>query len=233
MTRKTTREERDSERARVSKGLCTEDAEQYAVMVNTGRYLRLLDDADLCEELEILYADECRGNISLQGQMDKRIAELEAAVKLHQDVADERTDDVLRLTGEVERLEQKASRYLRACKRIHREWKGGSNVLKMCQWFLKEAEKERDRLRDSIDRALVELEGWLAGTVNDILIRQMMAGFRALLQPEPNDPVCPDCGNRYQGCCRGHLETLDEWHSRVVYGLDPDGRAMKRDEDER
>jgi len=60
------------------------------------------------------YQTVCMGCVTRKAKMlataNARVAELEAAVATYQDVADERTEDALRLTGEVERLEQERDR---------------------------------------------------------------------------------------------------------------------------
>jgi hypothetical protein len=68
-----------------------------------------------------------------------RLAELEVEVNRLEEKCDN-------LTNVGEYYHAKSRRYLLACRRIHREWKGGSEVLKMCQWFLGEAEAKVERL---------------------------------------------------------------------------------------
>ncbi len=71
----TTKEERKSERARVSKGMGTRDPEKYSTHVSTGFLLRLLDDADAVAAMEKdrddadeLHLDACEKWSAQEGQ---------------------------------------------------------------------------------------------------------------------------------------------------------------------
>ncbi len=112
---------------------CTECNETGRASVCHDCYKRaMLDLGEAHKRLSEAACDEC----------EKRI-EYEA---LHEQIASAaRIRDHLIRTNT--KNFKKAARYLRACKRIHREWKGGSQVLRVCQWYLSAAEAERDAAR--------------------------------------------------------------------------------------
>jgi hypothetical protein len=267
MTRKTTREENDKLRERILGG----GAHKHPGTLNN-HVLRLLDDADLCKELEreltlwrlgicpsgeLDNCDECAEREGCRFQLAMYVRHQEHAAMLRlvdeaersggriAELEQERDSAIAyrksreRELGEViAELDQELAARTGECQRQHTQ--DGLRCPGTCVQIAEEHEALRDGIRAVIDtrRCADRRCVWGAndpGTNGGCSAEKMhpreigpylraLAGeLEELLQSEPDDLVCPDCGNRYDGCCRGHLETEDEWYQRVTRGLDPDG----------
>jgi hypothetical protein len=156
----------------------------YYRVVPIEHLMNLLNDADRLAELERGKPEPCAKcgkprNMALNGyEMSlcyncyhapgDRIAELEAEVNRLE-------EKCTNLTNVGEYHYAKSRHYLRACKRIHKQWKGGSDILKMCQWFLKIAEDALGEIRDEVE--ILPHKGGVHGVTPTVVIHDIVESW--------------------------------------------------------